>query len=181
MWVRHWLAALIVFVVGTAIAVIVVIAPATTENFTSAGAAGRVSIPGTTSVHLDAQQYSFWYGTFVTGNVWNGTPALSIDVNPPGDAPQPGFSWNDGGGELLEDNPDNLTLELVAYVHPTVAGTYQIQVSSQDGPGGVILMGKTLGAASPDWIPGLIVFGVTVVISGGVLLIGHRRRSGAVD
>jgi len=174
---RHGVAAIIILVVGTIIAVIVVIAPATTENFSSAGSAGRVSIPGTTTVHLEAEQYSFWYGVFVSGDVWNGTPAMSITVDPPAGAPDAGFSWNDGGGETLEDNPDNLTLELVAYVHPKVAGNYHITVSSQDGPGGVILMGKTLPAAAPDVFPGLCVFAATLVIAGVVLLVGYRRRA----
>jgi hypothetical protein len=178
----HWLAASIIFVVGTAIAVIAVVGPATTENFSSAGAAGRVVIPGSANVHLEAdQQYSLWYGVYVTGQVWNGTPAMTIKIDPPGNAPQPGFSWNDGGGQTLRDNPQALTLELVAYVHPTVAGTYNLQVTSQDGGAGVILVGKTLPPAAPGWVPGLCVFGATVVIAGGVFLIGNRRRSSAAE
>ena len=174
---RHGVAGIVILVVGTIIAVIVVIAPATTENFSSAGTAGRVPIPGTTTVHLQAQQYSFWYGVFVSGDVWNGTPALSITVDPPAGAPDAGFSWNDGGGQTEPDSAENLTLELVAYVHPKVAGTYRITVSSQQGPGGVILFGKTLPPASPDVFPGLCVFGATVVIAGVVFLVGYRRRA----
>ncbi len=173
------LAAAIILVVGAGIEVIVTVGPATTENFSSAGAAGRVQIPGTSRLELQAKQYSFWYGVFVSGNVWNGTPAMTIDVDPPAGAPDPGFTWNDGGGETDPDNSDNLTLELVAYVHPKVAGTYRISVSSQDGSGGVILVGETLPHAPAAVIPGLWIFGVTIVVAGAVILIGYRRSTRA--
>jgi hypothetical protein len=169
----------IIVVVGIAIAVIVTIAPATTENFSSAGSAGRVQIPGTSSVELQAQQYSFWYGVFTYGDLWPGTPAMTITIDPPTRAPTPGFSWNDGGGEIDSSNPQNLTLELVAYVHPKVAGVYRISVKSQEGGAGVILIGKTLASAAPEVIPGLCVFGATVVIAGAVVLVGYRRRDRA--
>ena len=171
------LAGAAILVVGTIIAVIVTIGPATTENFSSAGSTGRVQIPGTSSVRLGAKQYSFWYGVFVSGNVWNGTPAMTIDVDPPRGAPNPGFTWSDGGGSTEPDNSQNLTLELVAYVHPKVAGVYQISVRSEDGSGGVILIGKTLPSAAPSWTPGLLVFLATALIAGAVLLAGFRRRA----
>jgi hypothetical protein len=169
--------AAIIFVVGTVIALIMTIGPATTENFSSAGSAGRVAIPGTTSVYLQAQRYSFWYGVFVSGDIWNGTPAMTIGVDPPAGAPDPGFVWSDGGGSVDSKNSENLTLELVAYVHPKVAGVYRVSVSSAEGAGGVILFGKTLPSAPPDVIPGLCVFGAAALIAGGVIFVGYRRRA----
>ena len=170
-------ASVVILLVGTAISVIVLIAPATTENFSSAGSTGQVQIPGTSTVELKAEKYSFWYGVFVSGDVWNGTPAMSIDVVPPTGAPDPGFTWSDGGGSTDSDNPQNLTLELVAYVHPTVAGVYRISVTSQDGPGGVILIGKTLPSGALDLLPALCVFGASVVSAAVVAIIGLRRRA----
>jgi hypothetical protein len=166
----------IVLVIGAVIAVIVLIAPATTENFTSAGSTGQVQIPGTSTVHLQAMKYSFWYGVFVSGDVWNGTPAMTIDLGPPAGAPEPGFAWSDDGGSIEADNSQNLTLELVAYVLPTVAGAYRISVSSKDGAGGVILIGKTLASGPPDVVPALLVFAAAALIASVVVLVGPRRR-----
>ena len=171
-WFAHG-AALGILAVGAVIAVIVIVGPATTENTGSAGSAGRVSIPGSGSVYLEPHQYSFWYAVLNQGgNVWPGVPPLSFNINPPGQAAEPGFRQSFGA----ETNVQQFSIERVAYVTPKVAGSYHIKVSSSDGPGGVILIGKTLPNSPFGIIPGLIVFGVAVVLAGAIVLIERRRR-----
>jgi hypothetical protein len=169
---RMWFPALGILAVGAVIAVIVIVGPATTENTNSAGSAGRVSIPGSSSIHLEAQQYSFWYAVLNQGgDVWPGVPPLSFNIDPPGQAAQPGFQQSFGA----EANVQEFSIERVAYVSPNVAGSYHISVSSSDGPGGVILIGQTLPNLPFNVIPGLIVFGVAVVLAGAIVLMGRRR------
>jgi hypothetical protein len=171
MWFAH-ATALGILAVGAVIAVIVIVGPATTENTSSAGSAGRVSIPGSSSIYLEAHQYSFWYALLNQGGgAWPGVPPLSFNIDPPGQVAQPGFRQSFGD----EDNVQEFSIERVAYVSPKVAGSYNISVSSSDGPGGVILIGKTLPNRPFDVIPGLIVFGVAVVLAGAIVLIGRRR------
>lgn len=171
-----WFSALGILAVGAVIAVIVIVGPATTENTGSAGSAGRVSIPGSSSIHLEADQYSFWYAVLNQGGAdgggWPGVPPLSFNIDPPGQAAQPGFRQSFGA----EANVQEFSIERVAYVSPKVAGSYHISVSSSDGPGGVILIGKTLPNLPFNVIPGLIVFGVAVVLAGAIVLMGRRRR-----
>jgi hypothetical protein len=106
------------------------------------------------------------------GDVWPGVPPLSFNIDPPGQAAQPGFRQSFGA----EANVQEFSIERVAYVSPKVAGSYHISVSSSDGPGGVILIGKTLPNLPFNVIPGLIVFGVAVVLAGAIVLMGRRRR-----
>jgi hypothetical protein len=163
---------LIVLGIGVIIAVIVVIGPATTENTSSEGAAGRVSIPGTSTIRLSTERYSFWYATLnQNSGSWAGVPPLDWTIVPPGQAPDPSFTESYGS----ETNVQEFSTERVAYVQPKVSGLYQISVSSKDGPGGVVLIGKTLPNMPPDYRAGLIVFVVTLVIAGGILLAASRR------
>jgi hypothetical protein len=171
---RH-LGTLIVFVVGVFWAVIVVIAPATTENTSSEGAAGRVSIPGTSTIQLSAERYSFWYAIINQNTAgWAGVPELKFTIVPPGQAPQPSFTWSYGD----ENDFQEFSTERAAFVQPKVPGLYQISVSSSDGPGGVILIGQTLPNEPPNFRTGLIIFVVTLAIAGGIeLVIFMCRRS----
>jgi hypothetical protein len=167
-----YLGSLIVVVVGVIIAVIVVIGPATTENTSSEGAAGRVSIPGTSTIRLSAERYSFWYAIINQNtNGWAGVPPLDFNIVPPGQAAQPSFTESYGA----EADVQEFSTERVAYVQPKVSGLYKISVSSSDGPGGVILIGKTLPDMPPDFSAGLIIFVVTLAIAGGILLATSRR------
>jgi len=159
-------------VVGVIIAVIVVIGPATTENTSSEGAAGRVSIPGTSTIRLSAERYSFWYAILNQNTSgWAGVPPLDFNIVPPGQAPQPSFTESYGA----EADVQEFSTERMAYVQPKVSGLYKISVSSSDGPGGVILIGKTLPNMPPDFLAGSIVFVVTLIIAGSILLVTSRH------
>ena len=166
-------AALVVLVVGAIIAVIVIVGPATTENTSSVASANRVPIPGSAAFYLKAQQYSVWYGVLNQGgDVWSGAPPLSFNIDPPAGAAQPGFRQNFGS----ETNVGQLSIERVAYMRPIAAGRYHISVSSEDGPGGLVLIGKSLPNRGFGVIPGLIVFAGALVIAGVIMLISSRRR-----
>jgi hypothetical protein len=153
--------------------VIVVIAPATTENTSSEGAAGRVSIPGTSTIQLSAERYTFWYAIINQNTAgWAGVPPLDFTIDPPGQAPQPSFTESYG----YEIDFQEFSTERVAFVQPKVSGLYQISVSSSDGPGGVILIGQTLPNQPPNFRTGLIILAVTLAIAGGIELVISRVR-----
>jgi len=102
-----WFPALAILAVGAVIAVIVIVGPATTENTNSAGSAGRVSIPGSSSIHLEAHQYSFWYAVLNQGGAdggdWPGAPPLSFNIDPPGQAAEPGFRQSFGAEANVQE------------------------------------------------------------------------------
>ena len=165
------IAPMIVVVIGVAIALIVTIGPATTENTSSAGSAGRVPVPGSGKFQLDAEKYAIWYGIDNAPlNYQIHLPPLSFDIRPPAGVADPAFTESHG----TEQDSGGLAMRRVAYIQPSVAGRYTISVRSDDGPGGVLLFGQALPNKSPALLPGALVLAVTLIIAGAVM-VGIRR------
>ena len=161
----------IIVLFGAAIALIVTIGPATTENTSSAGSAGRVPVPGSSTFELEAKKYSIWYGIDNAPlNYQIHLPPLSFDVKPPAGAAEPAFTENHG----TEQDSGGLAMRRVAYLRPSVAGHYTVSVRSDNGPGGVVLFGAALPNKAPALLPGLIVLAVTLLIAGAVMLLIRR-------
>jgi hypothetical protein len=169
-----WLAPAIIVAVGAVIALIVTIAPATTENTSSAGSAGRVPVPGTHTFTLQAKKYAIWYGLDNAPlNYQMHLPPLSFDIRPPAGVADPAFTESAG----TEHNSGGLSIRRAAYLQPSVAGQYSISVRSENGPGGVLLLGEALPEEPPAVLPGLLVLAGALVIAGVVALVIRRRAA----
>lgn len=172
-----WLVPAIIVAVGAVIALIVTIAPVTTENTSSAGSAGRVPVPGTHTFTLQAKKYAIWYGLDNAPlNYQMHLPPLSFDIRPPAGVADPAFTESPG----TEQSSGGLSIRRAAYIEPSVAGQYSISVHSDNGPGGVILLGEALPEKAPAVLAGLLVLAGTLIIAGVVTLVIRRRVAVAV-
>ena len=165
----------IIVLFGAAIALIVTIGPATTENTSSAGSAGRVAVPGSSTITLQAKKYAIWYGIDNAPlNYQIHLPPLSFDIRPSAGVADPDFTESHG----TEQDTGGLAIRRVAYIQPSASGRYTISVRTDDGPGGVILLGEALPSRSPALLPGILVLAVTLLIAGAVMVLIRRRAGG---
>lgn len=169
-----WLAPAIITVIGAAIALIVTIGPATTEDTSSAGVAGRVPVPGSGTLDLKARKYAIWYGLGNAPlNYQLHLPPLSFTITPPAGASDPAFTESHG----VEESSAGLAIRRAAYIQPSVPGRYTISVRSDNGPGGVILLGEALPNRSPAVLPGVLVLAGTLLAAALVTLLLRRRST----
>ena len=152
----------IIVLIGAVIGAIVAFGPAALENTSSAGSAGRVPVPGSATITLQARKYAIWYGVDNAPlNYQIHLPPLTFDIKSPSGVADPAFTESHGS----ESDTNGLAIRRAAYLRPSVAGNYVISVRSDNGPGGVILFGAALGQQAVSPTPGLLVLAASVLLA----------------
>jgi hypothetical protein len=139
-----------------------------------AASIARLPLPSGSDVELDARSYAFSYALRnPPREVQMHLPRLNIEIVPPPGVADPEFR-EDPSEEV--DAPNGDGIRRVAFVRPSRAGRYHVEVSSPDENSGALLIGELEpnGPAAAR-VRAIIVGGATLALALAAWLLLRRR------